>query len=36
MDEMAASAPTVGDIESVKVEDLNEWFRYFGALPDDD
>jgi predicted RNA-binding protein with PIN domain len=36
MDEVESRASSVGDGERTEVEDLNEWFRYFGALPDDD
>ena len=35
MEEVESRASNAGDGERTEVEDLNEWFRYFGALPDD-
>lgn len=36
MAEVESRASSVRDGEGIEVEDLNEWLRYFGALPDDD
>ena len=36
MEDVESRVSSIGDGERTEVEDLNEWFRYFGALPDDD
>ena len=36
IERVMAAAPSVEDGEQVEVNDVNDWMRYFGALPEDD